>query len=353
MANATHFFLGANSGGGFQNLFDRFCKAEDHYDLLILKGGPGCGKSTMMRKVGEAMEELGEQVEYLHCSGDPDSLDGVHIPRIRTAVVDGTAPHSIEARYPAAVERYVDLGKFYDVAAAKHAREQIVHFTDACSDAYRNVYHILAAARKLEEGLETMTTKTLDYERLFRRTDGIIARELRGRGSGGADRYRFLGSLTCKGAITYYDSVENLCPRIYTLLDSTGTAAIMLSRICSAVHARRYSAILCPDPEHMERLQHLMIPELGLAFVSVKEGDDYPLEAHRRIHLDEMLSFGEKGKLRLMRKMIKTLRQEGIDLLRQAKAEHDALEAIYQSGVDFSGINELTKQEIERITGYL
>ena len=43
MANTTHFFLGANSGRGFQNLFDRFCAPENHYDLLVLKGGPGVG----------------------------------------------------------------------------------------------------------------------------------------------------------------------------------------------------------------------------------------------------------------------------------------------------------------------
>ena len=41
MAITTHFFLGANSGQGFQNLFPRFCAPENHYDLLVLKGGPG------------------------------------------------------------------------------------------------------------------------------------------------------------------------------------------------------------------------------------------------------------------------------------------------------------------------
>lgn len=93
MTSTTHFFLGANSGQGFQNLFHRFCQPEDFHDLIVLKGGPGVGKSTLMRTIGQAMEERGEEVEYLYCSGDPQSLDGVHIPRIRTAIVDGTAPH--------------------------------------------------------------------------------------------------------------------------------------------------------------------------------------------------------------------------------------------------------------------
>ena len=55
MCTSTHFFLGANSGRGFQSLFDRFCEPADFDDLLVLKGSAGCGKSTMMRRIGEAM----------------------------------------------------------------------------------------------------------------------------------------------------------------------------------------------------------------------------------------------------------------------------------------------------------
>ena len=77
MAQVTHFFAGANSGDGFQNLFSEIVDLEDTYDLMVLKGGPGVGKATFMREIGRSMEEAGTPVEYLWCSGDPDSLDGV------------------------------------------------------------------------------------------------------------------------------------------------------------------------------------------------------------------------------------------------------------------------------------
>lgn len=87
------FFLGANSGEGFYSLYDQlFTDVLD--DLLILKGSPGCGKSTLMKIVGKAAGEAGLDVHYIRCSGDPDSLDGVVIPALRSAVVDGTAPHA-------------------------------------------------------------------------------------------------------------------------------------------------------------------------------------------------------------------------------------------------------------------
>ena len=93
MAQVTNFFVGANSGNGFQNLFSELTDLEDTYDLMILKGGPGVGKITFMREIGRAMEEAGTPVEYLWCSGDPDSLDGVVLPALRCAVADGTSPH--------------------------------------------------------------------------------------------------------------------------------------------------------------------------------------------------------------------------------------------------------------------
>ena len=159
MCTSTHFFLGANSGRGFQSLFDRFCEPADFDDLLVLKGSAGCGKSTMMRRIGEAMEERGEEVEYLHCSGDPDSLDGVHIPRLRTAVVDGTSPHVVEPKYPAAVERYVNLGAYWDLAGIKGEREAVTQWSEACSAAYRRAYRALGAARQMEDSAAALAAE--------------------------------------------------------------------------------------------------------------------------------------------------------------------------------------------------
>ena len=87
-----HFFLGANSGEGFYSLYDQLLNGRFD-DLLILKGGPGCGKSTFMRRVGAAMEQVGERVVYINCSGDPDSLDGAIFLDRNAAIVDGTSPH--------------------------------------------------------------------------------------------------------------------------------------------------------------------------------------------------------------------------------------------------------------------
>ena len=92
----TNFFLGANSSAGFRSLYVGFTDPGGLHDLMVLKGGPGVGKSSLMKYIGRQAEAKGEDVEYIWCSGDPESLDGVRLPRIGVAVVDGTSPHGTE-----------------------------------------------------------------------------------------------------------------------------------------------------------------------------------------------------------------------------------------------------------------
>ena len=354
MTKTTHFFLGANSGRGFRNLFHEFCTPENHQDLLVLKGGPGVGKSTMMKRIGQAMEERGEQVEYLYCSGDPKSLDGVHIPRIRVAVVDGTAPHVVEPQYPAAVDRYVNLGEFYDITAAKTARTEVIRHTKAVSAAYQRAYRALSAARQVEDNAAALMAGGLDTDKLLRRTDGIIGREIHGKGAGGPDAFRFLGSLTCKGPVWRFDTVADLC---YQLQDSFGFAAPMLEQIRAAARSRGYRAIVCPDPEHMDRIQHLLLPDLELAFVTSREGMVYDGPTYRRVRLDAMLPGAYykqyKSRLKFVRRVVEVLREDGLEALREAKTAHDALEAVYTPYVDFKGVDACTARELERIESCL
>lgn len=169
MAQITHFFAGANSGNGFQNLFSEMVDLEDTYDFMILKGGPGVGKNTFMREIGKTMERAGTPVEYLWCSGDPDSLDGVVMPELRCAVADGTSPHVLEPKYPAAVDRYVDLGRFYDLAAAKASAGEVKARTHQYQSAYVRAYRCLRAARQLELETAEAAQRSFEAQRAERR----------------------------------------------------------------------------------------------------------------------------------------------------------------------------------------
>ena len=354
MAQVTHFFAGANSGEGFQNLFPRLVDLEKTYDYMILKGGPGVGKSTFMKEVGRTMEQAGTAVEYLWCSGDPDSLDGVLLPELRCGMVDGTSPHVIEPKYPAAVDRYVDLGRFYHLPTAKAAAEEAKACTHAYQGAYVRAYHCLRAARQVELDAVASVRAAFDSRRAERRVDGIIQREFRERRSGsGQTAVRFLGSVTSKGYIWRFDSVDTLCPKVYEFADSWELAGGCLEKLRRAAERSGWDCIACLAPEEPGRIEHLLVPKLGLAFVTSRPGMDYGKKPFRRIRLDAMAQPEGRARLRFQSRMASILRREGIEALGQARAAHDALEAIYNPYVDFDGVRALAALEAGRLLSYL
>ena len=263
----------------------------------------------------------------------------------------------IEPKYPAAADRYVNLGQFYDIAAAKRARTEVIRYTRDVSAAYQRAYQALGAARQMADGSAALVLEGLDAGKLLKRTDGIIGRELKGRGSGGGTDYRFLGSVTCMGPVWRFDTVETLCPKVYQLCDTYGLAAPMLERLRAAAAAREFRTIVCPDPEHIDRIQHLLIPELGLAFVTSREGMAYSGSAYRKVRLDAMVDAAHykrfKARLRFSARVENALREEGLEALRDAKAAHDKLEAVYQPNVDFAGVDQCVQTELKRIESYL
>ena len=353
MAQVTNFFVGANSGDGFRNLFAEMIDLEQMQDFMILKGGPGVGKNTFMRSLGRYMEEAGLAVEYLWCSGDPDSLDGVVIPELRCAVADGTSPHVLEPAYPAAVDRYVNLGQFYDIAAAKAAADEVKAHTHAYQAAYVRAYHSLKAAREVEKDAVSAVRSAFDAEKARRRVEGTIGRELRRGSEAGRTTRRFLGSITHKGYIWRFDSVDALCPRVYELQDSFELAGDLLARIHAAATEKGWDTIVCAAPEEPARMEHLLIPTLGLAFVTSREGMEYGRKPYRRIRLDAMTdAAASKGRLRFQQRMVGLLRREAISALQEAKANHDALEGVYNPYVDFEGVHTLAALEAGRLLSY-
>ena len=139
----NRYFLGGNTAEGFYSCYPYFCPPEKDQFLFVIKGGPGCGKSSFMRKIGNAAEKKGYAVEYVLCSGDPDSLDGVYLPQLKLGYMDGTAPHTADVPYPAIHGAYLDLGQYYDLDAMKcnreKARDLFTGYKACYADAYRHL----------------------------------------------------------------------------------------------------------------------------------------------------------------------------------------------------------------------
>ena len=113
-AKSADFFLGANSPNGFSSYFTEINDPKLTDNCYVIKGCPGSGKSTMMKTIAERLSEQESFIENIHCSSDPDSLDGVILHDSRTVIADGTPPHAIEPKLPIAYETIVSLYGSFD-----------------------------------------------------------------------------------------------------------------------------------------------------------------------------------------------------------------------------------------------
>ena len=294
------------------------------------------------------MEQEGLAAEYILCSCDPASLDALVLPQLKIALVDGTAPHVVEPKYPGAVERYVNMGACYDTAALSQLRSEIMSCMSGYKGCYQRAYRCLDASSSIFEDVRsTLLTDGL-AEKLAKRARGILSRELpRRRGVTGQVRQRFLGAVTHMGQLCLFDTALVQCGRIYELSDSYGLAHELLIHLLAGAVSGGYDVVACPDPMAPDRLAHLLIPQLGLAFLTSSPALPFPGTPYRRLRLDaaadrEILRHN-RPRLRFARKVSAALLEEAVASLEQAKAMHDDLEAVYNPHVNFGLVNEIAQ----------
>ena len=348
MQPTAYFFLGANSMNGFHSLYNEFCHPITD-TLHIIKSGPGTGKSTFMRRIGAAAELRGYEVEYILCSGDPHSLDGVYIPDLHTAWVDGTAPHIIEPQSFGVSGDYVNLGQFCRTERLRSVQEEIQHLTAAYRQCYQVAYpYLRAAGILLENGDRSLSEHSV--HRLRKRAQSKIHRELTGCKCHGPQRKRFLRGISAEGVTVLTDTLETLCTRLCVLESHCGIEQLFFEEIIAELQALGADAILCPHPLCPHRMEAVLLPSQQLGFVTADLAVGFSQKI-RTIHLDAYADGISKSDYKGRERQVHQLLGLGCVHLAQAKALHDDLEQLYRPALDVDGLNAYTDEVIADLFG--
>ena len=142
-----NYFGAANGYSGFRSNFNSIFSPKRLDKLFIIKGGPGTGKSTLMRRIKNEYTE-GYDVTTILCSSDPDSLDGLLISKngVTIGVADGTPPHTLEPQYPGAIEEIINLGDGFDFCKLRENRTNIISLSENKKNNYNSAYASLNIA---------------------------------------------------------------------------------------------------------------------------------------------------------------------------------------------------------------
>ncbi len=260
----------------------------------------------------------------------------------------------VEPTCPGAVERYVNLGECYDKAGLAAIRQQLTACMAGYRGCYQRAYRCLSAAAQIGEDTRALVLTPALEAKMAKRAKGILSREVRrtGRQPGRAVQ-RFLGGITWQGAICHFDTVDAQCHKVYELCDSYGLGATLLTHLTAGAMAAGYDVVACPSPLFPGRLEHLLIPELGLAFVTSTPSLPYEKRPFRRIRMDAMVDAElirrSRPRLRFARKVAAALLEEAVDSLAQAKSMHDELEALYNPHVDFGRVYAMAGSIIDEL----
>lgn len=354
----TDFFLGANTPRGFVSFFDELYNPYKTSRAYIIKGGPGTGKSTFMKKIADELEKRGICVERVHCSSDPKSLDGLIAPDIGFSIADGTSPHVLEPKFPGVAENILNLGQFWDSDLLRASRDTIIRLTLENSLCHRRSVGYLSAAGSINAQTQALVQKYIRTEKIDSFVTRFTQRELKKTSSREPGRRyrRFVSAVTPNGTVLFEESITRLACRILALEDKyTVASGIILQRIADIAVRKGYDVIICPCPLDPTGCEHIIIPDANIALVTLKKEHPFTLLPDRIIHCDRFTRDELKEHrqtLRLNLKLKRLLIEESVQMLKQARSTHDLLENEYRKAMDFDALGEYTTKFINKICAF-
>ena len=343
------FFLAANSFSGFvSNFYDNYFP-EKGYRVFIIKGGPGTGKSSFMKKAAKAAKDKNMSVTVCPCSSDPDSLDAVIIEDIKTVIFDGTSPHIVEAKYPGVCENIIDLGKFWDTDKLQKNRYQIISASNINSAFHKTAALYLSACGEMRRDTFLTAKSYTKREKAIKFAQKICESYIPEKFSGrGFEHIRYIEGITPKGIVTFPESVCGGIGRTVVINDNTGSAS---SLICDYIRriaiSRGYEIITVKNPYLPDLItDHIIIPELDFSIVTENKTVKFPNELPRvysRRFSDPKQKAAKKARITFNEKVEKELLSSAQEMLKKAKNSHDILEKFYIESMDFAALDSFTK----------
>jgi len=365
MAYTHMLFPGGNTCNGFHSFYQYIVPA-DAARLFIFKGGPGVGKSTFMKKLSEDFSTCNLELHW--CSSDNDSLDAIVLSDYAIAVIDGTAPHIVDPRYPGAVDEIINLGEFWDESQLTGNREKIIELTRMYQSYFRVAYLRLKEAGAIwNEITEYFRDSVPDsFLRTLKKT---LKQEVLCNGVGPVgteiwERHLFASAITPGGVVSH---ISTLLEEDYKVLALGGSPGTGLHDIMASILEWSREEMIpvevyhnCFMPSLLEMLifrpaKTVMLDASGMVtnheqlLARVKNGRFFDLDPE--VDKGRRLQFN--GEIEDSRERFNTAISGAVGFLNLAKQLHDELEKFYVTAMDFERIENKYGEIKNRILQYI
>ncbi|OLN33901.1 hypothetical protein [Desulfosporosinus metallidurans] len=131
MGNKTgvrHYFAEGMTTRGYISLLPNMMPSWQR--AYVLLGGPGTGKSTLIKVIGLELLDRGYDIDFLRSARDPDSMAGFIMPHKGLTMLDAMEVSPLRWRAPGVVEKFVDFSMFCDERKLENQRPVITKIED-------------------------------------------------------------------------------------------------------------------------------------------------------------------------------------------------------------------------------
>lgn len=347
----NHYFAAANTINGFVSYFDELFCRDKVKRLYILKGGPGCGKSTLMKHYGKCAEKKGYSPVYYHCSSDPRSLDGVYIEETETAIVDGTAPHVVDPKYPGVKDFYVDLSCAWNRALLSQKGDRVIELVKQKQKSYEIAYSFLNASGKVNREMKNLAEAFVKKENINHFVSRFMARNVKNKNKSSGNIMEVITSAVSADGLIRLFTLENKAQLIYLVKPAKSAEGYLFDALVKEIKKSGVNAYLAISPEDPRNCLGVYFPDDD---VSVSLYDEKAETAYRGMGKIVKVVNAERfvdtdgykecrHKYRFAEKCYQTLLNAALDELSNAGKLHSQIEAIYIPVTDYKKVEEIEK----------
>ena len=344
------YFVASNSKRGFFSYYDACFDDARVGHIYAIKGGPGTGKSRFMRDVASVAKDLSVHIEYIYCSSDPSSLDGIILNGTDEciALLDATAPHAFEPKNPGVREELVNLGMFWDRSVLLAHREDIDILNREKGEAYRRAYRYLAGVGEMLAVRDALVLPFVRRNAIARYAEKLLREIPIGRGY--SARPSLMRSVGMQGT-AMLDGLFYQASRRVLISNCRGIARYLMEDIVAIAKQRRQPIRVSHDPIDPDVIDAILFCDCGILFAVMDGTAPFPCE--KSIGMRRFLDTARMGTVREeithAERVRRAMMEGAVEALAMVKRAHFQLEDIYSSAMDFSAKEIFTKNFCQQL----
>ncbi|MEA1960648.1 MAG: PRK06851 family protein [Bacillota bacterium] len=361
MANMRNMFPGGNSCCGFFSFY-QYMIPETACRKVILKGGPGVGKSTLMKNLGNAFSKQGHDVEFHWCSSDNQSLDGIVVGDQNVCVLDGTAPHTVDPRFPGAFDEIINLGECWDETQLVNNRDKIITLTKSISKCFERAYNRLKEAQFGYLECKAYTAEATQTGKANRNILALADEFLQHASKlDRPPRHLFAAAITPQGVVNTVDSLIGKTDLLFAVKGNPGSGVKELfNYIVQLASLNEIYLEIYHSPFNPEEIDLILLPHNHTALIDISGWIvNYQKNLNNRKYkrlldfnqfIDDSILDANARNFALAKERFENGIQEAVHFIEQAKNLHDNLESYYVPAMNFDKITTIQEELFEKLS---